>query len=111
MPPVPPSDFCFEVTMLHPGRLLCALALLLSIGASAQVTTCEPMLKVPLERQLRQLYLDLLGRPPSIAEYRAAQARGSIAASDIKALMTSEDFYARMKTYHRSLFRANISAN
>jgi hypothetical protein len=97
--------------MLHPGRLLCAGVLLLSLAASAQTNSCEPMLKVPLERQLRQLYLDLLGRPPSIAEYRAAQAKGAIDPADIKGLMTTEDFYARMKTYHRSLFRANVTAS
>jgi len=66
---------------------------------------------VPLTRQLRQLYLDLLARPPSIDEYRAQQAKGRIEASDIRELMTREEFYTRMKGYHRALLRANVSAS
>lgn len=96
--------------MLHLSRLLCASVLLVSAAALPQTLTCEPI-KVPLERQLRQLYLDLLGRPPTIAEYRAAQTKGSIAEADIKELMTREEFYGRMKSYHRALFRSNVTAS
>ena len=63
-------------------RLLCAAVLLTSAAGFAQ--TCEPMTAVPLERGLRQLYLDLLGRPPTIAEDRAAQAKGAISDADIR---------------------------
>ncbi len=97
--------------MLHLGRLLCACVLLSSAASFAQTNTCEPMRTVPVERQLRQLYLDLLGRPPTIAEYRATVAKGAIGEADIKELMTREEFYGRMKTYHRSLFRANVTAS
>jgi Protein of unknown function (DUF1553) len=67
--------------------------------------------EVPLERQLRQLYLDLLGRPPRIDEYRAQQRRGALRDEDIAALMKADEFYERMKTYHRALLRANVSAS
>ncbi len=97
--------------MLHLSRFLCASALLLSTVAFAQTNTCEPMRRVPLERQLRQLYLDLLGRPPTIAEYRAMVAKGVVAETDIKELMGREEFYGRMKTYHRALFRSNVTAS
>ena len=97
--------------MLHPSRLLCALALLFSAAAFAQTNTCEPMRIAPIERQLRQLYLDLLGRPPTIAEYRGTLAKGAIAEADIKELMSREEFFTRMKTYHRSLFRSNVTAS
>ena len=97
--------------MLHLSRLLCASALLFSAAALAQTNTCEPMGTAPLERQLRQLTLDLLGRPPTIAEYRAVQAQGRITDADIKELMGREEFYARMKTYHRALFRSNVTAS
>ncbi|HKP60443.1 MAG TPA: DUF1553 domain-containing protein [Polyangiales bacterium] len=66
---------------------------------------------VGLERRLRQLYLDLLGRPPTIAEYRELQGKGEIGDEDIDALMTREDFFSRMKRYHRALLRANVSAS
>jgi hypothetical protein len=66
---------------------------------------------LPVERQLRQLYLDLLARPPTIDEYKAAKAKGSIDDDDIRALMQREEFYARMNGYHRALLRANVSAS
>jgi hypothetical protein len=67
--------------------------------------------EVPVERQLRQLYLDLLGRPPRIDEYRAQQRRGAISDDDVAALLDQDEFYERMKTYHRGLLRANVSAS
>jgi hypothetical protein len=82
-------------------------------GDDSRAQQCMPASAgvVPLERQLRQLYLDLLGRPPTIDEYRELQAKGEIASEDIDALMTREDFFSRMKRYHRALLRANVSAS
>lgn len=89
----------------------CTLALLASAAAAQTSGTCSQNRGVPIERQLRQLFLDLLNRPPTIDEYRAVQARGSITASDVRALMATDEFYLRMRGYHRALFRANISAS
>src|ERR1700759_2271837 len=88
---------------------LCCLAAAVPSPARAQLECAES--PVPIERQLRQLYLDLLGRPPSIDEYRAQHERGAISESDVDELMSREEFYARMKTYHRALLRANVSAS
>src|SRR3954463_2535274 len=82
-----------------------------SASAQTQTTTCSTAKTVPVARQLRQLYLDLLNRPPTIGEYQAAQARGSISTGDIRALMGSDEFYNRMRLYHRALFKANVSAS
>ncbi len=90
---------------------LAAFVLLLAVPASAEEAVCGPVTKVPLERHLRQLSLDLLGRPPTVEEYKAAQARGSITAEDIQKMMDSEEFYARMRGYHRALLRSNISGS
>jgi len=65
---------------------------------------------VPIERQLRQLYLDLLGRPPTIEEYRS-QGTAAIDDALVEELTTRDEFYARMKSYHRALLRANVSAS
>jgi hypothetical protein len=97
------------------GRVLTLLAVFLSLppDADADVAdapTCMPS-TLPVERQLRQLYLDLLGRPPNIDEYRAAAAQGEIADIDIEELLTRDEFFERMKTYHRALLRANVSAS
>ncbi|MBJ6761393.1 DUF1585 domain-containing protein [Myxococcaceae bacterium JPH2] len=91
--------------------LLAGAAILLSLPASAEDAVCAPVAKVPLERHLRQLSLDLLGRPPTLEEYQVVQAKGSITAEDIQAMMKQESFYQRMRTYHRALLRSNISAS
>jgi hypothetical protein len=100
------------------AALLGAAWLLSAAHASAQTSAnpaddalqCEAM-QVPVERQLRQLYLDLLGRPPSVDEYRGVQQRGAIADEDVAELMTRDEFYERMKRYHRALLRANVSVS
>lgn len=90
---------------------LVALAWMMAIPASAEEAVCAPVAKVPLERHLRQLSLDLLGRPPTIEEYRAYQAKGSVSADDIRQMMSSEEFYDRMRGYHRALLRSNVSGS
>ncbi|MEW5741270.1 MAG: DUF1585 domain-containing protein [Myxococcota bacterium] len=90
-------------------RVVMAAAALLSSAALAQ-GVCGPS-QVSLERQLRQLYLDLLGRPPTMDEYRFTQAKGAILEEDVRELMQREAFYGRMRTYHRALLRSNISAS
>ncbi|MDQ3266768.1 MAG: DUF1585 domain-containing protein [Myxococcota bacterium] len=95
---------------MNPGRLLPLMLLVLPAVAAAQGEVCSAP-AVPLERQVRQLYLDLLNRPPTVEEYSAAREKGEISPEDIRALLASEDFYARMRRYHRALFRSNISAS
>jgi hypothetical protein len=84
---------------------------MLAVPASAEEAVCGPVTKVPLERHLRQLSLDLLGRPPTVAEYQAFQAKGAISSEDIQQMMNSEEFYERMRGYHRALLRSNVSAS
>jgi len=82
-----------------------------SASAQSQTTTCSTAKTVPVTRQLRQLSLDLLNRPPTMAEYQAAQAKGSITTDDIRAMMASDEFYDRMRLYHRALFKSNVVAS
>ncbi len=95
-----------------------AFALAFSAGhrpATADEVACRApqqmaMRRPGVERQLRQLYLDLIGRPPNMDEYREIQQRGAIDDAVLQGLMSREDFYARMKDYHRALLRSNVSA-
>lgn len=96
----------FSVRCLAP---LAGAALLLALPASAEEAVCAPVAKVPLERHLRQLSLDLLGRPPTMEEYKTFQAKGSVTADDVRKMMGQEPFYARMREFHRALLRSNIS--
>lgn len=90
---------------------LAGVAFLLAVPASAEEAVCAPVAKVPLERHLRQLSLDLLGRPPTYEEYQAAQAKGSVGVEEIRAMMDKDEFYARIRGYHRALLRANLSSS
>jgi len=92
-------------------RVVWALVLAATTASAQTQTTCSSVKTVPLARQLRQLYLDLLNRPPTVAEYQAAQARGSISTADIRALMATDEFYNRMRLYHRALFKSNLAAS
>ncbi|WP_233601269.1 MULTISPECIES: DUF1585 domain-containing protein [Corallococcus] len=44
-------------------------------------------------------------------EYKAFQAKGSVTADDVRAMMKDESFYARMRNYHRALLRSNINSS
>jgi hypothetical protein len=94
------------------GPFLVAAAVVLSAQnvRAADGPVCLAPPEVGLERHLRQLMLDLLGRPPTIAEYRRIQSEGAITPALIQEMMQHEDFYGRMKTYHRALLRANAVA-
>ena len=91
---------------------LAAAALLGSVPALAEDgPVCAPVTSIPLERHLRQLSLDLLGRPPTVEEYEATRAKGSVSVEDVRELMTSEAFYDRMRAYHRALLWSNVSSS
>lgn len=95
-------------------RYLAASAVLLIASASWAQTgpTCSiSRSDVSLERRLRQIYLDLLGRPPNLAEYQFIQSKGEILEEDLKELMGRDEFYGRLKGYHRALLRSNVSTS
>lgn len=84
---------------------------LVAASSWAQVCTEQSPSTVSLARRWRQLSLDLLGRPPTVEEYRQIAAKGDITDEAIAGLLEREDFYARMKGYHRALLRSNISGS
>ncbi|GEN05460.1 Protein of unknown function [Myxococcus fulvus] len=92
--------------------ILAGAALFLALPASAdEAAVCAPVAKVRPERHLRQLTLDLLGRPPTWDEYKAVQAKGAVTQEDIQKMMDSEGFYTRIRNFHRALIRSNISGS
>src|SRR4029077_1577591 len=97
--------------MRRTAALLPAMVLCIPGSGLAQDRCVDGMSAVPLERHLRQLYLDLLGRPPNMDEYRFAQNKGAITEADVDGLMSRDEFFARVKNYHRSLLRTNVSAS
>ncbi len=98
--------------MRHSRVLAAAVALVCAGSAWADAPTCSTTpSQVSLERRLRQVYLDLLGRPPTLEEYRFMQSKGDILEEDLRELMGREEFFGRLKGYHRALLRSNISAS
>jgi hypothetical protein len=93
-------------------KIVSALLVVFAFNVSAQAPACEAVPKsVSLERRLRQLTLDLLGRPPTVAEYAFTKNKGAILEEDVLALMEREEFYAKMTEYHRALLRSNINSS
>src|SRR4051812_39229208 len=95
---------------LHSALFLSTL-LSLSAASVARAQTCEARPALPLERQMRQVYLDLLGRPPTYDEYVAVKAKGSFDQEAIRKLLGQEEFYERMRQYHRELLLPNVSSS
>lgn len=89
--------------------LVASAVLVLALTATAQEAACDATKSIPIERHVRQVYLDLLGRPPTMAEYRFYRAKGAILPEDVQGLMQKEEFYGRLRGYHRALLRSNIS--
>lgn len=93
--------------------ILAATAVVLGASAAwadGPACTTSPS-GVSLERRLRQVYLDLLGRPPTLDEYRFYQAKGDLLEEDLRELMGRDEFYGRLREYHRALLRSNIEAS
>lgn len=91
-------------------RLVSSCFVLLALPSLAQDAVCDGSKTAPsLERHVRQVYLDVLGRPPTMAEYRFYSQKGALLSEDVAALMQQEEFYGRMRTYHRALLRSNIN--
>ena len=96
---------------LKPFLGACAVLLSAHVASADEAACTQSRSTVSLERRLRQLYLDLLGRPPTMEEYRFTQMKGGILEEDINELMQREAYYSRLKGYHRALLRSNISAS
>lgn len=89
----------------------CALVSCASVAWADGPTCASSRSDVSLERRLRQVYLDLLGRPPTMDEYRFIQSKGDILEDDLQELMGRDEFFTRLKGYHRALLRANVSTS
>ncbi|MDP3234115.1 MAG: DUF1585 domain-containing protein [Myxococcales bacterium] len=93
-------------------RIVSSCLALLALPSLADGATCDASSSgLSIERQVRQVYLDILGRPPTMPEYTFYVAKGAILPEDLAGLMQKEEFYGRMRTYHRALLRSNISAS
>jgi hypothetical protein len=54
-------------------------------------------------RLLRQLSLDLYGRPPTIDEYEAIRGAADVDADRLRAMMSTDEYFAGVREYHRAL--------
>ena len=53
--------------------------------------------------------LDLLGRIPTEAEYAAVRESGDVDDTIVDAMLTSDEFLARMRGYHRALLWGSLA--
>ncbi|UJR85613.1 hypothetical protein [Sandaracinus amylolyticus] len=69
---------------------------------------CAPTERTDRLRLLRQLSLDLRGRIPSEAEYEAIRAHDDVPEDVLAAMLTSDDFFATMREYHRGILWSSL---
>lgn len=86
------------------NRIVVLIVLLASSVAHADSpAVCAPVEETDKYRLLRQLSLDLLGRPPTVEEYQRLEGQDDVPASTIESMLDTEEFYAQLRRYHRKL--------
>ena len=65
--------------------------------ATSKCSACE----ADPTRYLRQLSLDLRGRPPSMDELYQVERDGAVAPAMIDAMLASDDFLVQARAWHR----------
>ena len=89
--------------------ILILISMVLSEGVFAQTPAeCGPTDRVENHRLLRQLYLDLYGRIPTIEEYERLANIDHINAATVAPLLQSEEYFAMVREYHRSLLWGSL---
>jgi hypothetical protein len=66
-------------------------------------TECAPGPVADRFRMLRQLSLDLYGRPPTVDEYEAVRGLTDIDDAKLTQMMASDEYFANVREYHRAL--------
>lgn len=90
-------------------RALVVCSLLLAGAASAapvhadSPVECAPGAITDRFRLLRQLSLDLYGRPPTIDEYEAVRGLAEIDAATLTSMLASDEYFTHVREYHRAL--------
>src|SRR5262249_54538333 len=77
-------------------------------SASAAARASCPACTVDPTRYLRQLSLDLRGRPPSEAELEEVARQGEVPARMIDAMIRSDDLVAQVAEWHKALLWPNL---
>lgn len=98
-------------------RTILTLTILTAMLATSAPTlaqdaaVCAPVDAIDRFRLLRQLSLDLLGRIPTEAEYAAVREADDVDDAIVDAMLTSDEFYARMRGYHRALLWGSLAGS
>ncbi len=83
---------------------------LVAPGAQAQVAkSCDEPHALDKYQLLRRLSLDLRGRVPSYAEYRALDSVDTVPTATVAAYLASADYQRTMRRYHEDLFWPNVT--
>ncbi|MDQ3031468.1 MAG: hypothetical protein M3Y87_03555 [Myxococcota bacterium] len=76
--------------------------------AAQDAPTCAPVDSIDRFRLLRQMSLDLLGRIPTEAEYASVRDAEDVDGAIVDAMLASDEFFARMRSYHRALLWGSL---
>ena len=76
--------------------------------AQASPLQCAPTESIDKFRFLRQLSLDLLGRPPTIEELEEIASLDDLGEQELRALFQRDEYYAQVREYHRNLLWSTV---
>ncbi len=76
-------------------------------NAGGGASTCAPITVDPT-RYLRQLSMDLRGRPPTVDELERVRQLGEVPQSTIDAMLESPEFLEQARVWHRALLWPNL---
>ena len=82
-----------------------------AFAAAQSPEICAPTQRMGKYRFLRQLSLDLYGRPPTIEEYEALHSAGDIGEQKIDEMLASSEFFDQLARYHRGFLWTSLPRN
>ncbi|MGB5812663.1 MAG: DUF1549 domain-containing protein [Polyangiales bacterium] len=90
---------------------IAALSVLPLASAAQSPEQCAPTDRLGKYRFLRQVTLDLYGRPPTIEEYEQLHAGGDVDEAKVDEMLESPEFFDRLAGYHRGFIWTALPSN
>jgi len=88
-----------------------ALTVLPLASGAQSPNQCAPTERLGKYRFLRQVTLDLYGRPPTIEEYESLHGDGDVDEAKVDEMLSSPEFFDRLAAYHRSFIWTALPNN
>jgi hypothetical protein len=94
------------------SRVRIGIGVALALAVSARAEAAPPgSSRLPVERVVRQLSLDLRGNVPEMADYDAVEGAADVPDALVESYLGSDEFRVQMRRYHEALLWTNPSVS